>query len=212
MVKCNVMGWNFGFAIQSTKSANQQLYYMCPNNNLVGCFMVNHIVNIQSLMWLFLAAFIVHDFEEIIFVESWMRNNFIRVKSRLPKKFGGLLAEFSTITSSQFAIAVWIEFIFLTAATFLAVDYQNYIFFVGCNAVLLLHVLTHLGQSIYLRMYTPGVVSAVLVTFPFSIYLLYRLIHEGYVSSIEVIMYLPFGLILLPIVWWGHKIGKKMIA
>jgi hypothetical protein len=168
-------------------------------------------ISINSLIWLFLAAFMIHDFEEIIFVESWMRKYFHKTIIKLPNRIGSIVKEFSTVTSSQFAVAVCIEFSILLVATFLAAEYNIYIFIVSFNAILLLHVFTHLAQTIYLRMYTPGVVTGVLVTLPYSIYFFYRLINEEIVTLKEVFIYAPLGLVLLPIVLLGHKIGKWIV-
>ncbi|WP_253944700.1 HXXEE domain-containing protein [Paenibacillus sp. NEAU-GSW1] len=162
-------------------------------------------------MWLFLAAFMIHDFEEIIAVESWMNNNFAKVYKRAPKFVGNRLQTMSNVKSSQFAVAVFLEFIIFVPVTYLAVEHGNYALFIGFNAVLLVHVFTHVGQSLLIRSYTPGVVTALLITLPYSLYLFNRMIAEGLVSLNEIFIFAPFGLLLLPIVLFGHKLGKLAI-
>jgi hypothetical protein len=83
--------------------------------------------------------------------------------------------------------------------------------FLSFNTLFFLHVFTHVGQSLYLRMYTPGVLSAVFITFPYSLYLFYRLITEELVTWGQVILSIPLGLIVIPIVLIGHEIGRRVI-
>ncbi|GGH22543.1 HXXEE domain-containing protein [Paenibacillus segetis] len=168
-------------------------------------------ITIHSVMWLFLAVFMIHDFEEIIFVEYWMKRNYPRINERIPAPARRLVKNMSEVTSAQFAVAVALEFIVFIPVTYLAVEQQNYLLFIGFNALLLVHVFTHLGQSILLRAYTPGVVTALLFTLPYSLYLFYRMINDGLVSLKEVLYYAPTGLILLPIVLLGHKLGKMAL-
>jgi len=165
-------------------------------------------MSIESLMWLFLAAFMIHDFEEIIFVESWMKKNYPRISQVVPKPIGTMLKNMSAVTSSQFAVAVFVEFVIFIPVTYLAVEHQNYVLFVGFNAVMLLHVFTHLGQSLFIKSYTPGVVTALLVSLPYSLYLFYRMVTEDLVSLKQIFIYAPSGVLLLPIVLLGHRLGK----
>ncbi|WP_160297230.1 HXXEE domain-containing protein [Paenibacillus sp. IHBB 10380] len=60
----------------------------------------------------------------------------------------------------------------------------------GFNFLLLIHVFTHLTQSIYLKCYTPEVVTGLLITLPYSIYLFYRMIIEELVSLKGVFFYM----------------------
>lgn len=96
----------------------------------------------------------------------------------------------STVKSSQFAVAVFLEFIVFILVTYYAVEHQGYLFFDGFNFLLLIHVFTHLAQSIYL---------------------FYRMIIEELVSLKEIFLYASSGLLLIPLVMIGHKLGKIII-
>lgn len=41
-------------------------------------------ISLQTLVWLFIVAFVIHDLEEIIWVEPWMKKNARRVAPALP--------------------------------------------------------------------------------------------------------------------------------
>lgn len=171
----------------------------------------NEQISLNSLIWLFFAAFMIHDFEEIVVVEKWMKRNHGLVRSALPKPLRRRFDSFQHITSAQFAVAVALEFIMFIPVTWMAAEHHSFLFFIGFNAVLFIHVFTHLFQSIYLRKYTPGVVTAVFVTLPYSVYLFYRLAELNMLTWWSFIQSLAVGLILIPIVMLGHIIGKKII-
>ncbi|WP_079908956.1 HXXEE domain-containing protein [Paenibacillus sp. 32352] len=159
-----------------------------------------------------LVMFVIHDLEEIIWVEPVIKKHRKTILSRLPNGLKTKAEPMLDITSSQFAVAVWIEFIPLTFVIYLAAERGEYLGYLAFITIFFIHVFTHLGQSLLLRIYTPGVVSAVLVVLPFTSYVLYRMTNESLVSWNEVFVSIPFGLILIPIVLAGHKIGKKLVA
>lgn len=168
-------------------------------------------IEIKALIWLFLAAFMIHDFEEIIFVEGWMRKHESSLKEKIPGAFSRLLSRYGDVTSSRFAVPVAFEFIAFIPITFLAAEQQLYPFFLGINAVMFLHVFTHFGHSLYLRRYTPGVVTALLVALPYSSYMFYRLTGEGLIDWSDVWRSLPFGIILAPIVGLGYITARYIL-
>jgi len=172
---------------------------------------LDSMITINSLMWLFLAAFMIHDFEEIIVVESWMKKNYQRIHPLVPKSIGNLLREMSGVKSSQFAVAVFVEFIVFIPVTYLAVEHKHYVLFVGFNALLFIHVFTHLAQSIFVKSYTPGVVTGLLVVLPYSLYLFYRMLDQELVTMKQILLYAPTGLLVIPLVLLGHKLGKFFI-
>ncbi|MFD2444982.1 HXXEE domain-containing protein [Bacillus sp. CGMCC 1.16607] len=168
-------------------------------------------VSIPSLIWMFLVAFMLHDFEEIIRIEPWFRKNSNQIYNKIPKRFHKNFYTFSSMTSSRFSIAVCTEFIVFIPVTFWAVEKGSYLLFLGFNVILLLHVFMHVGQALFLRMLVPGVVTAVVITLPYSIYLFYRLLDEDLIEMADILLSAPFGLLLIPILWIGHKLGDKLV-
>lgn len=171
---------------------------------------LNGSVSIQGLIWLFPVIFMLHDFEEIIFVEGWFRKNYPILTERIPASFRPLLAKFSSMTGTQFAVAVLTEFIVFIPVTFAAAEHGFLYMFLAFNSILFLHVFTHAGQALFLRMYTPGVVTAVLITLPYAAYLFYRLLREGLISWNLLLSSIPAGLIVIPIVLLGHELGRRI--
>jgi hypothetical protein len=171
---------------------------------------LNTHISLNSLIWLFIATFMIHDFEEIIFIERWMSRYHVIVCSVLPKCFRRWFNSFQSIKSSQFSVAVALELIVFIPTTILAAEFHSYLLFIGFNAILLIHVFTHFFQSLILRMYTPGVVTAIVVTLPYSVYLFYRLADMGILNWTVLSNSLVVGMILVPVVIFGHFIGKKV--
>ncbi len=168
-------------------------------------------ISINSLIWLFLPMFMLHDFEEIIRIEPWFRKHNEYIFAKVPARFHKDLQSFSRLTTPQFAVAVCLEFVIFIPCTFLAAENGNYLLFLGYNSVLLIHVFMHLGQALYVMKLVPGVVTAVGITLPYSLYLFYRLLNENLVSMSDILISLPFGLTLVPIILFGHWLGKKLV-
>ncbi|GIP31856.1 HXXEE domain-containing protein [Paenibacillus sp. J2TS4] len=169
-------------------------------------------ISTHSIIWLFLAAFMLHDFEEIICLEPWFQKHYDSILPKVPESFRSLIDYASQVKAPQFAIAVCTEFVFFIPSTWLAADYGYYPLFLGINAVMILHVFMHLGQSIYVRKLTPGVLTGAGILLPYSLYLYYRLLTENMVEWKDIFISAPFGLVLIPVVLLGHKLGEKLIA
>ncbi|MCM3550707.1 Uncharacterised protein [Niallia circulans] len=172
---------------------------------------LNQSVSIPSLIWLFLAFFMIHDFEEIIFVEGWAKKRYESVYQTIPSFYKPIFRIFNGITSSQFAFAVFIEFIIFIPVTYLAAEQQMFTWFLGFNVIAFLHVFTHVGQALLLRMYTPGVITAIIVILPYSLYLFYRLEMEYNIQINDLIASIPYGLTIIPIVAFGHLLAKTVV-
>ncbi len=138
--------------------------------------MLTHLdqaISLPVVIWAFPVVFLIHDLEEVFTAERFWAAN----RGRLP-----LVTRFTTrieVTTRMFAVAVAILFVVVLAATFaasgtlrrgVAID-----IFAIAVVLLLLNVFTHAGQSVLLRIYSPGVISAILVVLPYTLYTLHRL-------------------------------------
>jgi hypothetical protein len=142
------------------------------------------------LLWLVPIFFALHNLEEAPFMESWSK--------RLPWKI------YPTVTTRQFVIAVT----FLTIAGFLltyfGVEYlgnqTGYLIVLGIQIILFFNAfIPHIVSTILFRMYSPGVITAVLITLPFSLYLFRRAINEDILSWTQFWILLgiaPFAIVI----------------
>ena len=51
-----------------------------------GVGIMEQWLNVQTLIWLFPIMFVLHDFEEIIMVEKWLKRNSTVMYDILPKR------------------------------------------------------------------------------------------------------------------------------
>ncbi|RDW21273.1 HXXEE domain-containing protein [Oceanobacillus chungangensis] len=174
-------------------------------------------LNVQTLIWLFPIMFILHDFEEIIMVEKWLKRNSTSLYDTLPKKIADRVIKQFSMSTVQFAVAVLVIFLFVSSSTIMANQYViqgllgNIYIFTIITLTFFLHAFTHIGQSIVLRTITPGVFTSVIIIIPYS-FVLYRSLLVNEVITWEIIFVsLPFCLLIIPAALLAHWIGKKVV-
>ena len=157
-------------------------------------------LSFDRLLWLVPIFFTLHNLEEAPFMEHWSQ--------RLPLKIH------PTVSTPQFVIAV----IVLTAAgfllTYVSLEYlanqTGYLLVLGIQAILLFNAFVpHIASTIRFRMYSPGVVTALLITLPFSFYLFRRALAEDILTSTEFWVLLgiaPFAMVIFAFL--ALQIGK----
>jgi len=157
---------------------------------------LNDKLPLPAVLLLFPVVFMVHDFEEILTVEKWTKQNKEKVFALLPKKLHRFFwssfhintLEFAkdvfwiflaiTAAALEFAKDVFWIFLAITAAALIAVLFQWYGFFLIFLAIFFFHVFTHFGQSVLFKGYAPGVWTSLFLVLPYSLYAYYRLLHE----------------------------------
>lgn len=135
-------------------------------------------IELHNALWLFVIVFMLHDFEEIITVENWSLKTNHLVKNT-NNKIKLLIWKFWNINSNSFAKRDVFIFLVASSVVFLKVQfiYSNWIglLFISFLSFVLLHNLVHIIQTIILKVYTPGLYTAVLLVTPYTVYLLNRL-------------------------------------
>ena len=124
----------------------------------------------DRVLWLVPIFMTIHNLEEAPFMERWSR--------QLPMKL-----PFS-ITTRQFVIAVTFITIAGFIITYVGLEYlanqTGYWLVLGMQAILLFNAfIPHIATTIRFRMYSPGVITAVLIMLPFSFYLFRRAFDEN---------------------------------
>jgi hypothetical protein len=156
----------------------------------------------DRLLWLVPIFLTIHNLEEAPFMEKWSR--------RLPLRIHPV------VSTRQFAIAVT----FLTLAGFLltyfGVEYlanqTGYLIILEIQAILLFNTfIPHIASTVRFRLYSPGVISAVLITLPFLFYLFRRALNENVLSWKEFWILFgiaPFAMVLLAFA--SLQLGKAL--
>jgi hypothetical protein len=161
-----------------------------------------HSIPFDRLLWLVPIVLTIHNIEEAPFMESWSK--------RLPLKIH------PTVTTRQFVIAVTFLTLAGFALTYLGVEYlanqTGYLIVLGIQAILLFNAfMPHIATTIRFRMYSPGVITALLINLPFSFYLFRRALNENIIGWNHFWILLgvaPFATVIFAFI--SLKIGKAL--
>lgn len=175
------------------------------------------LFDVNTLIWLFPIIFILHDFEEIIMLERWIVSKREEIYKRLPTKIANRIIKQFSMTTAQMSVAVLVIFLFVSSAAFMASQYinngpmANIDFFTVMILIFFIHVFTHIGQSLFFRSITPGVVTSVILVLPYCLVTLKALLANQIIDWNSIVISLPFVLLILPVVFAAHWIGKKIV-
>ena len=165
-------------------------------------------MKVETLLWLLPIVFMIHDFEEIIMIPSWMERNRAVILARFPKLGKRLLSQFGSLSGPGFSVAVLEEFILISLLTLLAVENNCYNLWTGLMLVFFLHLFMHVGQFLVFRKYIPAIVTSLLSI----IYCIYAL---RFMSSHDLILWAEtakwFGIFAVVFVLnlaFAHRLGK----
>jgi hypothetical protein len=167
----------------------------------------------DKLIGLFPIAFILHDFEELILFEPWLKKNgaaiLERIRGKAPKFVERQIEAILHKSTTEFALPVLLIFMLTCIASFLAAEYRQYTFFLIASSLFFLHGFIHLGQALLLRRYIPAVITSLLVVIPYGVFLFWRLLAAGMVSVPELLGYFLSGLVLaVPVIIGMHMAGE----
>ena len=157
-------------------------------------------ISFERLLWLVPVFFALHNLEEAPFMEGWSK----RLPLKLPIHY----------TTRQFVISVTILTLGGFLATYWGVEVLHnttgYWIVMGIQAILFFNAfIPHIGSTIRFRMYSPGVITATLITIPFSIYLFQRALGENIITWKQIwtlLVIAPFAMVLFAFL--SLQIGK----
>ncbi len=132
--------------------------------------------------------FALHNVEETLFIEKWSKN------------VGAFIHE--SVTTLQFGIAVSFLTLLVLILTIIFINSEKdkigtYILTCIVLSFLINAIFPHILATVYFGSYTPGVVTSVFIYIPFSIYMLYRIFKERYLTSKTKFVITVFGTALL---------------
>ena len=169
--------------------------------------------DIYKLIWLFPIAFILHDFEEIIFFEPWLKKNAGGITDRIQGKVPAFIEkQVKTIlnkSTAQFSFSVSLIFLLTCLASLLAAEYESYPFFLAASALFFLHGFMHIGQAMVMRRYVPAIITSVSVVIPYGLVLFWRLLAAGLVDVPALLVYSVVAIVLIvPFILVLHILGE----
>ena len=162
------------------------------------------MTDIKVIIWLFPILFIFHDFEEIIFMKSWVSKNRHYLCERFPKLSKRLLPHFDNITTSSFALGVAEEFILITVITVVSYMTNWYILWVGSFIAFTLHLVIHCFQTLIVRRYVPSIITSV-ICLPICIYIINHIVNLFQLETVVLYSIIAFVIMIINLVIM-HKV------
>ena len=129
-------------------------------------------------------AFALHNFEEALSMEKWTKS--------LPDHIH------KPVTTRQFGIAVLLFSILGFAVTltkgFYRTEQYYYLVIAGFAGMLFLNVfLPHLAATVFLRKYSPGVISGLLINLPLSALVLFNMVNLNVLTVVQLMISIVVG-------------------
>ena len=132
-----------------------------------------------SLLWLIPVFLLVHNLEEALSMPRFLPLN----PDLIPSALRPLLAE---LTYAQFLAVLLpvtvLPFLIAARGDLHRRGSGGIFLLLGCQAVVLLNVFSHIASALVLGGYVPGLLSALVLNLSFSIYLFQRACRERWIS------------------------------
>lgn len=166
-------------------------------------------MDIHFWIWMFLVVFMLHNLEEIMTIERWVKNTYPRIKGRIPLVVQKVIDDFIGITAAQFSVAVVVISLVVSLLLLITVTTQQYFLFIGLNMFFAINIFTHPIHALVLRCYTPGVWTTVLLILPYNLLFFIHFYMEGILTTNTILGGLVVMVLCIPFVFLGHKIAEK---
>lgn len=142
-------------------------------------------------------VFMLHDFEELIWMRPWLRRQDARFWARIPPRLQTPLRQLLALSPERFTRLVAYEFVLLSASALWATSgaAAALIAWFGALAIFTLHLLAHIGQALFVRRPLPPLLSS-LLALPYCVWALFRFMELGLFSRTAA----PY-LALSPLLW-----------
>jgi len=161
----------------------------------------------EILIWLFPIVFMIHEFEEIIFMRWWVKKNKEQILNKYPKLGKQVLGQFDIVSTEAFSLIVAEEFLIVSFIVIFSAFTNNYDLYIGLILAFSIHLLTHLIQSIVLKRYTPAIITT-LMTGIFCAYAFVKMMNSELLSFNRTLV---FTAVLTVIVFLNLKIMYSLV-
>lgn len=122
-------------------------------------------MTLDLTVWISVALFLVHEFEEIIFIRAWIDRH-----QDDPRVSRQVFWSFRDTSTATIAALIFEEYLLFTVVAFLTTTTSlGGMFFAGLLAPYALHLVGHIAEAVSLKMRTPSVTTSAL-TLPWYAY------------------------------------------
>ena len=177
--------------------------------------MINNIVRgadrsltFKQVLWFIPIVLTLHNIEEALTMPTWVMAHLPLINESLP-----IAIHF---TPMQLLLSLLLATVVPLIVTMVCINGEKrsgklYLLFLLQMIVLLNVFIPHIAASIKMKQYNPGVITAVCVNLPFSLYLFRRAFLERYFAPREFVLLFVLALLVYgPVAWTLHFAGEWM--
>jgi hypothetical protein len=171
--------------------------------------------NILRLVWLFPIVFILHDFEELILFEPWLKHNASTIRVLAARRLPGFMARQIEVilakTSPQFALPIALICLLTLISTLLWTELGLAGPFLLASSLYFLHGFMHIGQALLMRKYIPALLTSILVVVPYGLLLFWNLLAAQIITWPVLLVYFGAAACLaVPFILGMHVLGEAL--
>ena len=139
-------------------------------------------MSVQILIALFPAIFMIHEFEEMIWLLGWAKKNL----NKMPKS-AKLADTINLMNNKRFIFIIFIEHLITLFICILAIKYSIYNFMIAFLIAYIIHSIIHVFQTIIIKSYVPALGTAIITSF-YAVYLIFNITLISSVNIFKIIL------------------------
>ena len=164
-------------------------------------------MEIYKLSFMAIVLFMIHEFEEIIFMKKFIEKNKV-VKYMKNELFLKKKANYPSTETISLMIAE--EFIILSTLLFIASEFSMYEIVLSLFIVYIVHLLPHIYDALRYRKFSPGSRTSFII-FPLGILIIWNIILNKKIHLVILILcVIIIGFLMILNLLFLHKISKKI--
>ena len=164
-------------------------------------------MEIYKLSFITIVLFMIHEFEEIIFIKKFIEKNKV-VKDMKNELFVKKKESYPSTETTSLMIAE--EFIILSTLLFIASEFNMYEIALSLFIVYIAHLVPHIYDALRYRKFSPGSLTSFII-FPLGILIIWNVILNKEINLIIFILCVIIsGFLMILNLLFLHKISKKI--
>ena len=164
-------------------------------------------MEIYKLSFIAIVLFMIHEFEEIIFIKKFIEKNKV-VKDMKNELFVKKKESYPSTETTSLMIAE--EFIILSTLLFIASEFRMYEIVLSLFIVYIAHLVPHIYDALRYRKFSPGSRTSFII-FPLGILMIWNVILNKEINFVIFILcVIIIGFLMILNLLFLHKISKKI--
>ena len=164
-------------------------------------------MEIYKLSFIIIVLFMIHEFEEIIFIKKFIEKNKV-IKDMKNELFVKKKESYPSTETTSLMIAQ--EFIILSTLLFIASEFRMYEIVLSLFIVYIAHLVPHIYDALRYRKFSPGSRTSFII-FPLGILMIWNVILNKEINFVIFILcVIIIGFLMILNLMFLHKISKKI--